>query len=285
MSFEFHKYQGTGNDFIIIYDSLSRFPFDNHDIVKRLCDRHFGIGADGLMLVRKHKEHGYEMKYANSDGKESTMCGNGGRCFAAFLIAKDVKHKSGDVKFLAIDGLHEAHVKQSGWVSLKMNDVKSLEIIDETEYVLNTGSPHVVKIVSNVDEIDLIPAAHAIRYNDRFKEKGININFMTEELHRSKAAMIDHTLIFTPYNAQIDVRTYERGVENETLSCGTGSVAAALIKIMLSQRHGNKERSGVLVNTKGGPLIVTAKMPSAGTFTEIHLEGFTELVFKGEIKI
>jgi diaminopimelate epimerase len=284
MTIEFSKYQGTGNDFIIINDLLSRFPFDDQDLIKKMCDRHFGIGADGLMLLRKHKEYGYEMKYANSDGKESTMCGNGGRCFAAFVVARDSKYKSGQVKFIAPDGLHEATVKQSGWVSLKMNDVKSIEIIDESNYVLNTGSPHYVQIVDTLYAIDFLNDALLIRNSARFKENGINVNFITQSLDAAKAAKIDHSQIFTPFQEQIEIRTYERGVENETLSCGTGSVAGALVKMLLSIRHGNAENKSVLVLTKGGELIVSAKMPSAGTFTDIYLEGFAKLIFKGEYK-
>ena len=285
MEIEFHKYHGTGNDFIIIDDRLSRFPFEDTELIARMCHRRFGIGADGLILVRKHEEHGYEMKYANSDGKESTMCGNGGRCFAAFVKAKESRYKSGEVKFTAIDGLHEAIVKQNGRVSLRMKDVKAIEIIDETNYLLNTGSPHYVRLEENLKNLDVVAEGRKVRNSERFATEGVNVNFMVEHLTKAEQAQIDFTKIIQSFQDQIQARTYERGVEDETLSCGTGAVACALVKILLAERHGHQEKRGVLVRTPGGELIVSAKMPQSGIFTDVFLEGPTQLVFKAKIKL
>lgn len=285
MEIEFHKYHGTGNDFIIIDDRLNRFPFEESELIARMCHRRFGIGADGLILVRRNEEHGYEMKYANSDGKESTMCGNGGRCFAAFVKAKESRYKSGEVKFIAIDGPHEAIVKQNGRVSLRMKDVKAIEIIDETNYLLNTGSPHYVRLEENLKNLDVFTEGRKIRNSERFASEGVNVNFMVEHLTKSEQAQIDFTKIIMSFQDQIQARTYERGVEDETLSCGTGAVACALVKILLAERHGHQEKRGVLVRTPGGELIVSAKMPQTGIFTDVFLEGPTQLVFKAKIKL
>ncbi|MEJ6695657.1 MAG: diaminopimelate epimerase [Chitinophagales bacterium] len=208
MNIEFTKYQGAGNDFVMIDNRKEDFPKDDPVLIAKLCDRRFGIGADGLILLENDKEIDFRMVYFNADGKESTMCGNGGRCIVSF--AQQLGLIGNETTFSAIDGLHHAVVQEDGRVALGMKDVESLEQVSKNEYVLDTGSPHYVIVVDEMPE-DILKQAHAIRYNERFKKEGINVNFIVIK------------------EDQIHIRTYERGVENETLACGTGAVAAAIV--------------------------------------------------------
>ena len=208
MNIEFTKYQGAGNDFVMIDNRKEDFPKDDPVLIAKLCDRRFGIGADGLILLENDKEIDFRMVYFNADGKESTMCGNGGRCIVSF--AQQLGLIGNETTFSAIDGLHHAVVREDGRVALGMKDVESIEQVSKNEYVLDTGSPHYVIVVDEMPE-DILKQAHAIRYNERFKKEGINVNFIVIK------------------EDQIHIRTYERGVENETLACGTGAVAAAIV--------------------------------------------------------
>ncbi|MDA9952627.1 diaminopimelate epimerase, partial [Chitinophagales bacterium] len=183
---------------------------DDPVLIAKLCDRRFGIGADGLILLENDKEIDFRMVYFNADGKESTMCGNGGRCIVSF--AQQLGLIGNETTFSAIDGLHHAVVQEDGRVALGMKDVESIEQVSKNEYVLDTGSPHYVIVVDEMPE-DILKQAHAIRYNERFKKEGINVNFIVIK------------------EDQIHIRTYERGVENETLACGTGAVAAAIVAV------------------------------------------------------
>ena len=207
MKTHFYKYQGTGNDFIMIDDRNATFPIDNHSLVAKLCDRKFGIGADGLILLQKNTTSTFFMYYYNSDGKQSSMCGNGGRCIAAF--ANHLKIVNDKTTFMAIDGLHEAIISGSGnelFVQLKMQDVIEIKMpTDGYTFILNTGSPHFIKFLSeSIDSFQLVEEAKKIRYNSEFKIDGINVNFVNLDGLK-----------------KINMRTYERGVEDETLSCGT----------------------------------------------------------------
>lgn len=208
MNIEFTKYQGAGNDFVMIDNRKEDFPKDDPVLIAKLCDRRFGIGADGLILLENDKEIDFRMVYFNADGKESTMCGNGGRCIVSF--AQQLGLIANETTFSAIDGLHHAVVQEDGRVALGMKDVENIEQVSKNEYVLDTGSPHYVIVVDEMPE-DILKQAHAIRYNERFKKEGINVNFIVIK------------------EDQIHIRTYERGVENETLACGTGAVAAAIV--------------------------------------------------------
>ncbi len=260
MVLQFEKYQGTGNDFIIIDDRTVEFPIQDNDLIQRLCDRKFGIGADGLILLQKDQSFDFKMIYFNADGKESTMCGNGGRCIVAFAHKKGIVGKS--ATFRAIDGEHEAFLLDNGWVRLKMQDVKSIEKYN-TDWILDTGSPHYVKIVSDISKIDVYQEGRKIRYSNRFKTEGINVNFVQ--------------LI----NNRIYVATYERGVENETLSCGTGVTAAGIIygiKIKDSEQP-------IKIDTKGGSLEIEFNKTMKNNIEDIWLSGFAEFIFKGEIGI
>lgn len=284
VNLKFYKYEGNGNDFIMVDSRKAHFPFDDVELIKRLCDRHYGIGADGLIVMHAHK-HDYEMWYANSDGKPSSMCGNGGRCFAAFAHYLELVDLGNSFKFTAPDGVHEAIIHNKEWISLKMIDVKSVEIINEDEYVLNTGSPHYVKLVNDLKAVNIIAEAHQIRHSERFTTEGINVNFVVEHLTDMELKRIDKAIEHEEVDDTIRIRTYERGVENETLACGTGATAAALVKIMLINREGTTENHKIMVMTEGGHLIISAKMPNLGSFTDVYLSGAAKQVFKGEIKI
>ena len=200
MHLNFFKYQGAGNDFIIIDNRNQIFPLFNHpELIKKLCNRHFGIGADGLMVLQLKEGYDFEMLYYNADGREGSMCGNGGRCIVAF--AKYLEIIDNETNFLAVDGPHYAKISEiSNWVSLQMIDVQSV-ISDGEAFVLNTGSPHYVLPVNDLDKKDVYHDGKDIRYNETYKAQGINVNFV-EDLGDSYF-----------------VRTYERGVEDETFAC------------------------------------------------------------------
>lgn len=258
--FTFYKYQGTGNDFVIMDNRQLQFNRKDHSAVAKLCDRRFGIGGDGLMLLQHKDGFDFEMVYYNSDGRESSMCGNGGRCIVEFArslgIVKDKAH------FFAIDGAHEALVKP-GFISLKMNDVKQVELHPDFSF-LNTGSPHYVAFVNDVRNYNVFEEGKKIRNNSRFKAEGTNVNFIEKE-----------------YN-DLFVRTYERGVEAETYSCGTGVTAAALVAAIKKVSTASDYCS---IKTLGGDLTVKFKKQADDSFTDIWLEGPATFVFKGEIEV
>lgn len=251
----FTKYQGTGNDFVIIDDRKEEFPAQNTVLIAHICNRKFGVGADGLILLRNHTDYDFQMIYFNADGRESSMCGNGGRCIVAF--AKKLQVIENQATFLAIDGAHEARIVGK-IVELKMSDVQQTQS-GEGFYTLNTGSPHYVKFVDSVAEVDVFAEGKTIRNSPTFKAEGINVNFV-EAIGRG-----------------IRVATYERGVENETLSCGTGVTAAALAYYL---ENGYSVGHTIPVETKGGNLEVRFQ-PSEEGFSDIWLCGAAELVFEG----
>lgn len=258
MKLHFYKYQGTGNDFVILDNRQGIFDASRIDLIKQICDRRFGVGADGFMLLENTPGYDFKMVYFNADGNESTMCGNGGRCLVAFAHKMGVFEK--DTRFLAIDGEHWANI-QDGIVHLKMIDIAQVEQ-NETFCWLNTGSPHYVKFVKNIADYPVFEEGKSIRYNDRFKAEGTNVNF---------AEKIAENEIF--------VRTYERGVEDETYSCGTGVTAAALVASLKGFT------SPVKIKTLGGNLSIGFKANTSGGFEEVYLNGPAELVFEGEIEV
>jgi diaminopimelate epimerase len=258
---KFSKYQGTGNDFIIIDDRKNEFPLTDTAFIARLCHRKFGIGADGLMLLQLTPGYDFKMVYYNSDGRESSMCGNGGRCLVRF--ARQIGLIQNHCSFMAIDGPHEAYAEEEV-IKLKMQDVTQVEH-GNGFYVLNTGSPHYVCAATPLSESDIVRAAREIRYNERFAAKGINVNFVEDR------------------ETGIYVRTYERGVEDETLSCGTGVTAAALTHALRKQLPYGKHR--IHVETPGGRLEVSFCIDSHRLqFTDVWLTGPAEHVFTGEVK-
>lgn len=260
MKIHFYKYQGTGNDFVIADNRKGELNGLTTAAIEHLCNRRFGIGADGLMLLNSHPDFDFEMKYYNADGQESTMCGNGGRCLVKFAAEMGIVRSN--YRFLAIDGVHEASINIDGTVALKMQDVNDVKY-QNGHFVLNTGSPHFVELTQNVWHEDVVKKGREIRFSPEFKEKGINVNFVQQTEHPDK----------------IIVRTYERGVENETLSCGTGVTAAALVCF-----HNDNGFNRVEVKTRGGDLSVEFDR-IGDNFRDIWLNGPAEKVFEGDIEI
>ena len=260
MKVNFYKYQGTGNDFVILDNFNSDAPALSTAQIKFICDRNFGVGADGLMLLSKKDGYDFEMIYYNADGNQSSMCGNGGRCLVKFAYHRGI-HKT-TYNFIAIDGEHEAEIDEDGTVSLKMQSVSKVDY--HTHHtILNTGSPHFIKFTENVEQLNVAAAGNEIRYSDAFEKDGINVNFVE---------ILDEDTIY--------VRTYERGVENETLSCGTGVTAAALISA-----HNQNGFNTVDVKTKGGKLSVEFTKTDDQHFEDIWLCGPAAFVFTGEIDV
>lgn len=229
--------------------------------IHALCDRRFGIGADGLMLLNERKDFDFEMKYYNADGREGSMCGNGGRCIIKFAYHLGI-HKE-LYRFLAADGVHEAEIDMDGIVSLKMKDVKTIKRF-HNDYILDTGSPHYIKIVSNLADIDVYKKGHEIRHSKEFEEEGINVNFVEQFREADK----------------IFVRTFERGVEDETYSCGTGVTAAALVCY-----HNENGFNDVEVKTLGGQLSVEFDRMDDNMYENIWLCGPAEKVFEGSVAL
>lgn len=262
MKIPFCKYQGTGNDFILI-DNRSLQWNPSQKEVEFLCDRRFGIGADGLMLLSDSPGYDFAMIYYNSDGNESTMCGNGGRCISAYAHSLGLTENI--ARFMAVDGSHESHILSSNhdvWcISLKMKDTEIGQQFPDGIFI-DTGSPHFVKLVARVQELDVFSEGRRIRYENRFGTGGTNVDF-TEE---------------TPEG--LYVRTYERGVENETLSCGTGVTAAALVSGFLNHISVGKNE----IRTPGGVLTVRFTR-NERQFSNVWLEGEAKAVFHGEIEL
>ncbi len=266
MIVNFQKYQGTGNDFVLIDNRNKKLTPENfgQKQIAFLCHRRFGIGADGLMLVEKSELYDFEMKYYNSDGNLGSMCGNGGRCIVAF--AKKVGAFEGNIiRFIASDGEHEAQIYESDnqiFVKLKMQDVS--EIIESEIFTfLNTGSPHHIEFVENTELVDVFTKGKAIRYDKQAYPNGTNVNFVQVA------------------GNQINVRTYERGVEDETYSCGTGVVASSIATFVKNPSLKNEFE----INTKGGNLKVSFSPKTENSFENIWLEGAATFVFEGNIEL
>ncbi len=264
MTLNFFKYQGTGNDFVLIDDRDEAFPATNQALIERLCHRRFGIGADGLILLRNGSGHerpdyDFRMVYFNADGAEGSMCGNGGRCIVRF--AHDLGLFESETRFWAVDGEHIAVVCEED-IFLKMGPVANIEERDGLTF-LNTGSPHVVRFVDDLESLDVVAEGRAIRYSATFEPNGTNVNF---------AQVLDDNTLF--------VRTYERGVEDETYSCGTGVTAVALVAHQ--QRAMNDP---VFIQTIGGNLRVSFNALPDGSFDNIYLIGPAKRVFTGTISV
>jgi len=259
MKMDFYKYQGTGNDFIIIDNRDNKFTKENNDYIKNLCDRRFGIGADGLMLLEDSLSFDFNMVYFNADGNLGSMCGNGGRCivrFAEFLDIINIK-----TTFEAIGKIYSASI-DNDLVSLKMNDVSDIEL-HEDHLFLNTGSPHHIEFTENIDSLNVKNIGEKIRYASPYFEDGTNVNFV-EQIN-------DNTF---------KVRTYERGVEDETLSCGTGVTAVAIA----SHAAKKSTEKTIRLHTLGGTLDVSFEK-EGNNYRNIILKGAAVFVFKGEVEI
>ncbi len=257
MKFAFFKYQGTGNDFIIIDDRNRSFPID-HSLIIQLCDRKFGIGSDGLILIQKSEKADFHMEFFNPDASQS-FCGNGSRCASAFAYRIGIADKA--MRFTAIDGLHNGFILSEELVEVSMKNVNELRFNNE-DLILNTGSPHFVRFIDDLSKEDIIARGKEIRYSEEFAKEGINVNLVE---------VLDPTLL--------NCATYERGVENETLSCGTGVTAVAL-----AANAAKNMTSPVSVKTKGGQLSVRFTKIDNG-YCDVFLKGPVKLVFKGEITL
>lgn len=259
MKISFYKYQATGNDFVVLDNRNHQYEgLRNEDII-RLCHRRFGIGADGLMMLENTDGYDFEMKYFNADGSLGSMCGNGGRCIVAFALKSGIEKD--EYSFLAYDGRHFARIGKDGIVSLKMADVNHVDYREDS-VVLDTGSPHYVSFVNDVKHLDVFNKGRGIRNSPEFVKAGINVNFVEKTDEGS-----------------IYVRTYERGVEDETYSCGTGVTAAAIA--------GSGEEDGrfeTRVLTKGGQLSVSF-VKEGNQMKDIWLTGPATFVFAGEINL
>lgn len=255
MNLKFVKYQATGNDFILIDNRRGDIVLSQQQIIQ-LCDRKFGIGADGLILIESSSTAPFNVNYYNSDGSQS-LCGNGSR--AAISFAASLALLKDKTSFVAYDGLHDAELLASGEIQLRMNDA-SLNDSTQDDLFINTGSPHVIRFVSDINNYSVVEEGRKIRYSDHYKPGGTNVNFV--ELQP---------------NNTLFVRTYERGVENETLSCGTGVTAAALAASIKGYT------SPVKIKTLGGELSVAFRQAVPGEFTDIYLIGPAQKVYAGEI--
>ena len=260
MELEFYKYQGTGNDFVMIDNRSNTFPKENTQLVAHLCDRRFGIGADGLILLDNDAATDFRMVYYNSDGNLSSMCGNGGRCLVAF--AKKLNVIQNETTFMATDGLHYATVGADGIVSLQMIDVAEIKNTPDYSF-LNTGSPHHVQLVEDLKNYPIKEKGSEIRYGQLYGQAGSNVNFV----HQNDADTFS-------------VRTYERGVEDETLSCGTGVTAVAIA----IKATGKTASNQIKLNVEGGKLEVSFQ-ENNGKYTDVFLKGPATFVFEGNVKI
>jgi diaminopimelate epimerase len=254
----FYKYQGTGNDFVIIDNRKDVFDKHNTTLIAHLCKRRTGVGADGLILLESDPNYDFRMVYFNADGNESTMCGNGGRCIVAF--AKFLGIIEINTEFVATDGSHFARIDDA-YVELKMQDVSSI-FSNENYHVLDTGSPHYVALQSSLQAIDMNTEGSKIRHTAPFDVNGVNVNF-AEKINDDTFA----------------IRTYERGVEGETLSCGTGATAVAIAMF-----HSNQTTSkSISLETQGGVLKVRFE-PLLSSYSDVWLCGPTKQVFKGDLE-
>ena len=259
MKITFQKYEGAGNDFIMIDNRTNYFPKSNKNLIKKLCNRRFGIGADGLILIENSKNYHFTMTYYNSDGSESTMCGNGGRCIVAF--AKKLGIIKNEATFQAIDGLHNATIKNE-IINLQMIDVTNIEEF-KTHTFLNTGSPHHVTFTDNVSTVNVKSLGEKISHSAPYFKEGSNVNFV-EQISEDT----------------FKVRTYERGVEDETLACGTGVTAVALAARNLNKTTSNS----VKLQVEGGNLEVSF-IKEGNTFKNVILSGPATFVYEGIINV
>lgn len=259
MEIHFFKYQGAGNDFIMVDNRSRVFPKNNVSLIHKLCDRRFGIGADGLILLEPSEKHDFTMVYFNADGKEGSMCGNGGRCIVAF--AKKLNMINNKTTFEAADGLHYAEIENE-LVNLQMADVENIEIYN-THAFLNTGSPHHVNFCNFVENLNVREMGSKIRYGAPYFEEGTNVNFV-EQISKNL----------------FKVRTYERGVEDETLACGTGVTAVAIA----ANKSNKTAEEKIYIEVLGGKLEVSFKK-EGNSYKNVFLKGPAQFVFEGKITI
>ena len=259
MKINFSKYNGAGNDFILI-DGRENSINNNKSLIKYLCDRNFGIGADGLIILKESNNCDFEILHYTSDGNLGSLCGNGSRCAVLFAYNKGIIMRK--TIFYAFDGIHNAEILENGLIKMEMK-VNSDIAINSYGTWLDTGSPHLVIEKNNTDKLDVNNEGRLIRYNDFYKKEGVNVNFI-EKIS----------------DDQFKIRTYERGVENETLACGTGSTASAICMNFL----GRTNSSNITMKCKGGDLNVQFNLSKRG-YQEISITGPAKLVYDGTIKV
>ena len=259
MNIQFHKYQGTGNDFIMLDNRDNQYDTLSIQQIQLLCDRRFGIGADGLIKINSHSLYAFEVDYSNSDGSKS-FCGNGARCAVQFASTLGIDCTN--VTFIAIDGEHQAK-KKANVISIEMINVLNVDSKD-SDYALHTGSPHYIRFVEDLEQENIVEFGKSIRYSDEYSQDGINVNLVRQE------------------GNQLQISTYERGVEDETLSCGTGVTAAAIASAYDNQQAGKRHFD---IKTKGGLLNVDFEFELPMKFTNIWLTGPAEFTFKGELNV
>jgi len=261
MVLSFEKYQAAGNDFVVLDNREGNYSSIPSDQLRFLCDRHKGVGADGVIFINAHPTADFEMIYFNSDGNKSTLCGNGGRCAVAFAFQKNII--STVTTFMASDGIHHAEWLGEGQVRLQMQNVKEIQH-KEKAIITNTGSPHYITLAADLATLDVKNEGAAIRYSPPFKKEGINVNFL------------EHIK-----DSHFRIRTYERGVEDETLACGTGAVASALA----IDQWGNYPKSEQIhLEARGGNLLVDFKKDNTG-YHSIFLQGPATFVFSGTLTL
>jgi len=258
MNIPFSKYQGAGNDFIIIDSRKNIFDPADSDLINRLCGRRFGIGADGLILLSSHDQADFEVRHFNSDGKPGSMCGNGARCAAHFALRCKIAGQK--QKFMAYDGIHEAEVEDDR-VRLRMSDVREYKIV-EGNYFINTGSPHYVVFTSEIDKMDVPTEGRKLRWSPLFAPGGTNVDFVETTADG------------------LYIRTFERGVEEETLACGTGATASAIASAL----KGHFDAGPINVRTRGGNLKAEFDIHD-DRMTNIWLTGPATFVFEGTIEV
>lgn len=251
---KFHKYQGAGNDFVIIDATRKKYSLSKA-VIEHICNRRFGVGADGLMLIEEAEGYDFRMVYYNADGNESTMCGNGGRCIVK--CAQMLGMINEQTSFIAIDGAHDASILPDGSVALAMTDVAHIQLEDSAT-IMDTGSPHYVTFCDEIKHINVEEVGRDIRNQERFAPAGLNVNFI-------KAT-----------GDMLEIRTYERGVEAETLACGTGVTAAAIASTCQEIGHFVKK-----VKTLGGDLEVRFEKKTPTSAQNITLLGPAQHVFTG----
>ncbi len=256
----FQKWQATGNDFIIVDNRNKILKNLSSEWISMICDRNFGVGADGFMFIQNHQNLDFEMRYFNADGNEAEMCGNGARSIIGF--ARSLGIIADSTTFQAIDGIHNGWITRQDHYRIKMVDVDVINSVDRGLF-LNTGVPHLVIVTADPDQIAIVKQGREIRYSKEFAPDGTNVNFID---NRSDI---------------IRMRTYERGVENETLSCGTGAVASAIA----TEYMNNSGKSKYEVQASGGLLKISFNRSDTDQFRDIYLEGEAKMVFKGDIVV
>jgi len=262
MQIQFYKYQGTGNDFVIIDDRQQLLPDVEPLLYQKLCNRRLGVGADGVILLRNHPNFDFEMKYYNANGNEGSMCGNGGRCIVSFANKLGIIDTNTD--FLACDGAHKGKVENQR-IHLLMNNVDKYSKKNH-DYDLDTGSPHYVQFIKDLAGFDIFGQGYAIRNNETYKEKGTNVNFV--EIVKDN---------------QLEIATFERGVEDVTWSCGTGVTAASIAYLIHTESENGEHH--ISIKTKGGDLAVKLTKSTPSLFENIWLIGPAENTFSGTIEI